>query len=96
METFDLREKLIPFSLLQITNVFRGMQPGEELEILGGSCPVETAIFQDVMRILPPDDYDLISQEDIGGKEPVTRLRLRKKQTVKTQQQGGPSCQHSI
>jgi len=97
MVTFDLREKLIPFSLLQITNVFRGMQPGEELEILAGSCPVEVAIYQDVMRILPRDDYDLISQEDIGGEAPVTRLRLRKKLSIKTQQrQGGPSCQQSI
>ena len=97
MVTFDLREKLIPFSLLQITNLFRKMRPGEELEILAGSCPVEAAIFRDVMRILPRDDYDLISQEDIGGEEPVTLLRLRKKRSSKTQQpQGGPSCQQSI
>jgi len=97
MVTFDLREKLIPFSLLQITNVFRGMQPGEEMEILAGGCPVEVAIFQDVMRILPRDDYDLISLEDIEGEDPVTRLRLRKKQPLQThQRQGGPSCQQSI
>jgi TusA-related sulfurtransferase len=79
MVTFDLREKLIPFSLLEITNVFRRMQPGEEMDILAGSCPVEVAIFQDVMRILPRNEYDLISQRDASGKDPVSRLRIRKK-----------------
>jgi hypothetical protein len=97
MVSFDLREKLIPFSLLQITNVFRGMQPGEKMEILAGSCPVEAAIFQDVMRILPREDYDLISREEIGGERPVTRLRLRKRPFLKTQQPKGESpCQPSI
>jgi len=82
MVTFDLREKLIPFSLLEITNVFRRMQPGEEMDILAGSCPVEVAIFQDVMRILPRNEYDLISQQDANGKDPVSRLRIRKKQPL--------------
>jgi len=94
MVTFDLREKLIPFSLLEITNVFRKMQPGEEMDILAGSCPVEVAIFQDVMRILPRDEYDLISRQSVNGEDSVTRLRIRKKQSIINQQpKGESSCQ---
>jgi len=83
MIIFDLREKLIPFSLLQISNNFREMQPGDEMEILAGDCPVQDAIFKDVMQILPKSDYELLSQKDFTGDEPVKRLRLRKKHHLK-------------
>jgi TusA-related sulfurtransferase len=79
MIRFDLREKLIPFSLLQISNNFREMQPGDEMEILAGDCPIQDAIFKDVMRILPKSDYELLSQNDFSGDTPVKRLRLKKK-----------------
>jgi TusA-related sulfurtransferase len=81
MVTFDLRETLIPFSLLEITNVFRGMKPGEEMEIFAGVTHIDAAILKDVMLILPKTDYDLISRENRVGANPVTRLRLRKKKT---------------
>jgi len=79
MVTFDIREKLIPFSLLQITNLFREMQPGEDLEIIAGIDPVEAAIFKDVLRILPRSDYELISQKQGDADDSVTRMKLRKK-----------------
>jgi TusA-related sulfurtransferase len=82
MVTFDLRETLIPFSLLEITNVFRGMQPGEEMEIFAGVTHIDAAILKDVMLILPQTDYDLISRENRVGDDPVTRLRLRKKPPI--------------
>jgi TusA-related sulfurtransferase len=78
MITFDLRKKLIPFSLLQITNVFNKMQPGEVIEILAGTGPVDTAIFNDVLRILPRTQYDLVAREQGTAKQPVTRIKLRK------------------
>jgi hypothetical protein len=97
MVTFDLREKLIPFSLLQITNVFRGMQPGEEIEIIAGTCPVEAAIFSDVLRILPRNSYDFISQEQGAATPPVTRMKLRKKAVQPTQSnKGGATCPQTI
>jgi len=97
MVKIDLREKLIPFSLLEITNVFRKMQPGEEMEILASGSPVEVAIFQDVLRILPRDEYDLISQQGVSKEESVTRLRIRKKQsTTNHQPKGESSCQQQI
>jgi TusA-related sulfurtransferase len=81
MVTFDLRESLIPFSLLRITNVFREMQPGEEMEIFAGVTPIDAAILKDVMLILPQTDYELISRENRVGEDPATRLILRKKQS---------------
>ena len=97
MITFDLRETLIPFSLLQVANAFREMKPGEQIEIFAGVTPIDAAILKDVMLILPRTDYDLISRESRVNDDPVTRLILRKKQSLKThQQKGDSSCQQSI
>ncbi len=89
MLTFDLRETLIPFSLLEITNVFRGMKPGEEMEIFAGITHIDAAILKDVLLILPQTDYDLISRENRVGDNPVTRLKLRKKETINNAYQKG-------
>ncbi|MCB2145091.1 MAG: hypothetical protein KQI81_01365 [Deltaproteobacteria bacterium] len=97
MLTFDLRETLIPFSLLQIANAFRQMKPGEEMEIYAGVTRIDAAILKDVMLILPQTDYDLLSRENRVGDDPVMRLILRKKHSLKThKQKGDPSCQQSI
>jgi hypothetical protein len=89
MLTFDLRETLIPFSLLQITNLFRKMKPGEEMQIFAGVSHIDATILREVMLILPRTDYDLIAQENLDGDDPVTRLRLRKKKPFTTYHQKG-------
>ena len=89
MLTFDLRETLLPFSLLQITNLFREMKPGEEMQIFAGVSHIDATILRDVMLILPRTDYDLIAKENLDGDDPVTRLRLRKKTLTTYQQKGG-------
>ena len=89
MLTFDLRETLLPFSLLQITNLFREMKPGEEMQIFAGVSHIDATILRDVMLILPQRDYDLIAKENLDGDDPVTRLRLRKKKPLTTNQQKG-------
>jgi TusA-related sulfurtransferase len=97
MVSFDLRQTLIPFSLLQIANAFRKMKPGEEMEIYAAIDAVEAAVFKDVLRILPPAGYDLLSQDDLAGDDPAVRLRLRKKRLPKTlKPQGDSSCPKSI
>ncbi len=83
MVSFDLRETLIPFSLLQITNLFREMEPGEEMEILAGTDPTGSSILKDVLLILPKTQYDLISRETIESVSPAIRLMLRKKTITK-------------
>ncbi len=89
MLTFDLRDTLLPFSLLQITNLFREMKPGEEMQIFAGVSHIDATILRDVMLILPQTDYDLIAKENLDGEDPVTRLRLRKKEPLTTNQQKG-------
>lgn len=97
MLTFDLRETLIPFSLLQVANAFREMKPGQEIEIFAGVTHIDAVILKDVMLILPRTDYDLISRENRVNDDPVMRQILRKKQSLKThQQKGDSSCQQSI
>ena len=97
MVSIDLRETLIPFSLLQITNAFRKMKPGEEMEIFASATPADAAILKDVMLVLPPTEYDLLSTENQGGDGPVTCLRLRKKQKQTPHKKKGDSlCRKSI
>ena len=86
MVTVDFRKTLIPISLLQIVNAFGAMQPGDEMEILGGVGSGDAAIFNEILRILPKVDYEIISQEELAGDDPVKRLRLRKKQPETTPQ----------
>ena len=59
MHSFDLRETLTPFSVLQVTNHFAAMETGEEMEIIGN----DIEIYQDLKIILPASDYELISKE---------------------------------
>jgi len=97
MVSFDLRQTLLPFSLLQITNAFRQMKPGDEMEIVAGVDGVDVAIYKDILRILPRADYDLLSKENLVGDDPIMRLRLRKKQSRNNSKpQGGSACQKSI
>jgi TusA-related sulfurtransferase len=97
MVSFDLRETLIPFSLLQIANTFRAMKPGEEMEVVSGVTPTDRAILKEVIRILPQAEYDLITGKTPMGGDSVTRLRLRKKKSRITQNQKGElSCPKSI
>jgi len=97
MVSFDLRETLIPFSLLQIATAFRAMKPGEEMEVVSGVAPTDRAILKEVIRILPQADYDLITGKTPMSGDPVTRLRLKKKKSRITQNQKGElSCPKSI
>jgi TusA-related sulfurtransferase len=49
MVTFDLRETIIPFSMLQICNHFKQMKTGEVIEIIS----FEAGIEKDLKSILP-------------------------------------------
>ena len=58
MKTFDLRESIIPFALLQINNYFKRMKSGDVIEIL---C-FDACIEQDLKRILPRLAYETHSK----------------------------------
>ena len=78
MISFDLRDALIPFSLLQIANAFQRMAPGEVMEILAGDADITT----DLQRILPLAAYDIFFIEEAADTgRPNQRLQLKKKLT---------------
>ena len=74
METFDLRETIISFSLLQLTNHFRKMNPGEIVEII---CS-DKNIAEDLKCLLPEKSYEFIRIENVDKNSSDLRIELKK------------------
>lgn len=74
METFDIRQSLLPFSLLQICNHFMRMKPGEVVEII---CP-ERTIEQDIKRVLPKQSCEISLVASPAGDADGFRIRMCK------------------
>jgi len=80
LHTLDLRNAIVPFSLLKVIQALKTMGSGETLEIFC-SDPETPA---DLFKVLPDSAYDLISFEEIGDGEPAYKITLAKKQPEKT------------
>ena len=93
MLSFDLRESLIPFSLLKITNALAQMKPGDVMEIIAG----QACICNELQRLLPDSGYRIISSQTRDRSGPVIRLRLTKlKKSASPQRKGDSTCPTSI
>jgi len=93
MESFDLRDTIIPFSLLQIANHFHQMKAGDEIEVIGNDPGIES----DIKRILPSSEYRVVAIEKQQDNSRNFRLRLKKEVSSHAQsKQGGASCLKSI
>ncbi len=55
MKQFDLRDTIVPFTLLEVINHFNGMACGDRMEILSD----DTASIADLRSILPPGAFEL-------------------------------------
>ena len=77
MHTFDLRNTIIPFSLLRIINLFKKMGPGETMEVLW--C--DPSMPSDLLKVLPGNDHEVVMLEEIKGDEPGFRMQLKKTET---------------
>jgi len=75
MESFDLRDTIIPFSLLQIAHHFQQMGVGEEIEIYAS----EAGIAQDLKSILPASEARLRVVETPEKDDGVFRWFIQKK-----------------
>jgi len=75
MESFDLRETIIPFSLLQITNHFKQMKSGDVIEIILR----DTNVVRDLKSILPESECELIHMGNFKGDPPSFLMRLKRK-----------------
>jgi TusA-related sulfurtransferase len=87
MRSFDLRNTLGPFSILEVVNHFTRMELDEEMEII---CD-DAEIYKDIKSILPASTYRFVSEESEMPDEGDFRVKLRKiKSTLKPK--GGRSC----
>lgn len=72
--TYDLRESIIPFALLQICNHLKAMKHGEAIEVI---CPDEN-ITRVLKSILARFKYESSHVDKPGTTAPEFCLRLRK------------------
>jgi TusA-related sulfurtransferase len=75
MYTFDLRNELVPFSLLDIRHRFKEMRSGESMVVLWG----DSGSADDLLQILPAKSFDIVSNAKIPGSLSGFRLELTKK-----------------
>jgi len=75
MYTFDLRNALVPFSLLDVRHRFKEMRSGESMVVLWG----DAGAAEDLLRILPDASFDIVSQAEIPGSPSGFRMELTKK-----------------
>ena len=69
----DLRGAIIPFSLLKVSQVFKIIKPGEQLEILYSDPDTRNDLF----KILPEFSYKLTLMEELE-KDCFYRIQLKK------------------
>jgi TusA-related sulfurtransferase len=74
MVSLDLRNLIIPFCLLKVSNAFRSLKKDDVLEIL---CS-DTENLKNLMKIIPPGSCELLSTQDLEGPDSGLRIRLRK------------------
>ena len=74
MEFVDLRNTLVPISLLSISNRFRKMNPGETLEII---CS-DPDLVEDLNYLLPESAYEFVQLEKTDAAGPEFRITLKK------------------
>ena len=77
MQSFDSRNTILPLFLLQVTNAFRQMKPGEKLEIIAN----DTSIAEDLKSILASRGHELKVVEKMGETGNDFRIWLIKKPT---------------
>ena len=57
---FDLREAIIPFAFLKVTQAFRDMNPGDILQVTGD----DPKIRQEIFKVLQTVNYTVVDTEE--------------------------------
>jgi len=63
MHKFDLREAIIPFAFLKVTQAFRDMKPGDILQVMGDDPKTRREIF----KVLQTVNYTVVDTEEDGN-----------------------------
>jgi TusA-related sulfurtransferase len=74
METFDFRNTIVPFSLLDLRQYFKGMRPGDSLEVLWS----DPSAADDLLRVLPAACIEIVSKGEILESSGGFRMELIK------------------
>jgi TusA-related sulfurtransferase len=61
MDTFDFRNTIVPFSLLDLRRHFKEMRPGDSLEVLWS----DPSAADDLLRVLPAACLEIVSTDEI-------------------------------
>lgn len=85
MIRFDLRQSIVPFSLLQINSVFKEMAPGGVIEVLWN----DPVTISELFRILPAFSYRIRGQAPVEGETQGVgegyRLEVEKIEPLRTE-----------
>jgi TusA-related sulfurtransferase len=88
IDVFDLRDAIVPFSLLDIRHRFKQMRPGDCLVVLWS----DPAAADDLMRVLPAACLEIVSKSAIPEASGGFRMELVKTRMEPTSTLGGISC----
>jgi TusA-related sulfurtransferase len=61
MHTFDFRNTIVPFSLLDLRQHFKEMRPGDSLEVLWS----DSTAADDLLRVLPAACIEIVSTGEV-------------------------------
>jgi TusA-related sulfurtransferase len=88
MDVFDLRDAIVPFSLLDIRHRFKQMRPGDCLVVLWS----DPAAAADLMRVLPAACLEIVSKDEVPGPPRGFRMELIKTRMEPTPTIAGILC----
>lgn len=73
--SLDIRDAIIPFSLLEISSLFKKLGAGDLIEVLTRN----QTVFSDLEHILRNFDYDISQHNVLIDNEPSIQILLKKK-----------------
>jgi TusA-related sulfurtransferase len=88
MDTFDFRNAIVPFSLLDIRQRFKQMRPGDSLAVLWN----DPGAAEDLMRVLPVACLEIVSKVEIPDPPGGFRMELVKTRMEPIPTLGGVLC----
>ena len=75
INVIDFRNSLSSISLLKVTQVLENMESAEIMEIRGA----DLEICQDIFKVLPEENIEVLHTEKIGDDDGLYSLRIRKR-----------------
>lgn len=75
MDSYDIRDTIIPFSLLQVTNRLKQMKVGDRLNIIYSDPSIET----DLKSLLSQSEYRMTISGSLMNNQKDFQMTIQKK-----------------